>query len=206
MIVNREVLVAQATADRRRNQRVQVNLGGRLFVPSDGRESKCKIVAMSAAGAHVVSPVIPDKDTHVVLYIDGFGRFDAQIIRTEEGEFAAHFNVSPLKQEKVADQIDLIMNKGVSDEEPKLRRHERVATEGIAHFTRKNGDTVPCEVIDLSLSGVSLKTDTKPRVGETVVVGQMSGRVVRHHDTGIAVEFSRPQTQPPDPSQLRLRR
>lgn len=151
-------------------------------------------------------PVVPGTDTHIVLYIDGFGRFDAQIVRTEDGEFAAHFNVSPLKQEKVADQIDLIMNKGISDEEPKLRRHERVVTEGIAHFTRKNGDTVPCEVIDLSLSGVSLKTDTKPRIGETVLVGQMSGRVVRHHDTGIAVEFSRPQAQQPDPSQLRLRR
>ena len=206
MILDRETLLAQANADRRRYQRVQVNLSGQLFIPANGREAKCRIVAMSAVGAQVISPIVPDKDVRIVLYIDTFGRFDAQVMRIEEGEFAAHFNCSALKQEKVADQLALIMNKGLVDEEPKVRRHERVATQGIAHFTRESGESVPCEVIDLSLSGVSLKTESKPRVGETIMVGQMSGRVVRHHETGIGVEFLRPQAQQPEPSLLRLRR
>ena len=206
MILDRESLLAQANADRRRYQRVQVDLSGKLFVPADGREAKCRIVAMSAVGAHVISPIVPNKDARIVLYIDDFGRFDAQVVRAEEGEFAAHFNCSALKQEKVADQLILIMNRGMVDEEPKLRRHERVATQGIAHFTRADGQSVPCEVIDLSLSGVSLKTETKPRVGETIMVGQMSGRVVRHHESGIGVEFLRPQAQQPEPALLRLRR
>jgi hypothetical protein len=190
MIVDREALVAQAKAERRRYQRVQVNLGGRLFVPGDGREGKCRIVAMSATGAQVISPIIPEKGVQVILYVDGFGRFEAEIMRHEEGEFAAQFRCSALKQERVAEQLAEIMTSGVVDE-PKLRRHERVATQGIAHFTRTNGDTVDCEVIDLSLSGASLKTDTRPRIGEEIMVGQMSGRVVRHHETGIGVEFSR---------------
>lgn len=206
MIVDRESLLAQANEERRRYQRVQVNLGGRLFVPADGREAKCRIIAMSSAAAYVVSPTVPEADTPIVLYIDGFGRFDAHVVRSEPGEFAAHFNCSALKHEKVAEQLMLIMTNGVPVEEPKLRRHERVAATGIAHFTRTDGEPVPCEVIDLSLSGVSLKTETKPRIGESIMVGQMSGRVVRHHDSGIAVEFTRAPAQKPELPLLRVRR
>ena len=46
-----------------------------------------------------------------------------------------------------------------------------------------------CEVLDLSLSGVSLRTETKPPIGEVVLIGQMAGRVARHHDSGIGIEF-----------------
>jgi hypothetical protein len=48
---------------------------------------------------------------------------------------------------------------------------------------------VACEVVDLSLSGLSLKTTVKPPIGEVITIGQVSGRVVRHHESGIAVEF-----------------
>jgi hypothetical protein len=45
-------------------------------------------------------------------------------------------------------------------------------------------------VIDLSLSGVSVETAEWPALGEEVMVGKMRGRVVRHHEMGIAVEFT----------------
>jgi hypothetical protein len=48
---------------------------------------------------------------------------------------------------------------------------------------------VNCEVLDLSLSGVSLATDVRPPVGEFVLIGQMAGRVARHHENGIGIEF-----------------
>jgi hypothetical protein len=48
---------------------------------------------------------------------------------------------------------------------------------------------VQCEVLDLSLSGLSLKTMVKPPLGEVITIGHVSGRVVRHHESGIAVEF-----------------
>jgi hypothetical protein len=44
-------------------------------------------------------------------------------------------------------------------------------------------------VLDLSLSGVSLKTECRPLIGEMVLIGQTAGRVVRHHENGIALEF-----------------
>jgi len=44
-------------------------------------------------------------------------------------------------------------------------------------------------VLDLSVSGVSLKTNMRPPIGEFVLIGQMAGRVARHHEQGIGIEF-----------------
>jgi hypothetical protein len=48
---------------------------------------------------------------------------------------------------------------------------------------------VHCEVMDISASGVSLKTDVRPAIGEFVLIAQMAGRIARHHDHGIGIEF-----------------
>ena len=71
------------------------------------------------------------------------------------------------------------------------RRHEREATATTAtRILRADGRELPCRVIDLSLGGVSVETAEWPALGEQVVVGKMRGRVVRHHEMGIAIEFT----------------
>jgi len=190
MIVNREAAIAKAIAERRRHERVQVDLPGRLFLPHDGREASCRIVEMSAEGAQVVCDVVPETGALAILYIEGFGRFETEVVRSEWDRFAVALRCSPLKQNRVAELLQEVTRGGNVDH-PLLRRHERVEGEGIAHFTRSSGQIVACEVLDLSLSGVSLKTEIKPTIGEIVMIGQMSGRVVRHHECGIGVEFTK---------------
>lgn len=204
MTVDREPDVARPKTERRRYIRLSANLDGRLFVPGEGREAGCRIVDVSPVGAQVASDFVPAVGTQVVLYIEGLGRFEAEVSRTEGDRFGVRFHCSALKKERVSEQLALLMNRG-GENEPVLRRHERTTTPGFAHFTRANGEMIACEVLDLSLSGVSLKTGTKPRIGETVVVGQMSGRVVRHHDSGIAIEFAKGPAQKQDPAPMRNR-
>lgn len=189
MIVNREALLAKANEDRRRYLRVPVDIPGQFFVPVSGREAPCRIVDMSPAGAQVVCGTVPDEGEKIILYIEGFGRFEAEVMRREDGRFGVQLACSALKRERVAEQLALHRNRGVA-EAPAQRRYERVTAKGIAHFTRAKGAVVACEVVDLSLGGVSLKTVARPPIGETVLIGQMSGRVVRHHENGIAIEFT----------------
>ncbi|HEX4160008.1 MAG TPA: PilZ domain-containing protein [Rhizomicrobium sp.] len=189
MIVNREAAIAKAIAERRRHERVQVELNGRLFLPGDGREAPCQIIEMSAEGAQVICETVPEAGASAILYIEGFGRFETEVVRSEWGRFAVALRCSPLKQTRVAELLQQITHGG-DVSQPLLRRHERIEGEGIAHFTRSSGQIVACEVLDLSLSGVSLRTEIKPTIGEIVMIGQMSGRVVRHHESGIGVEFT----------------
>jgi hypothetical protein len=188
MTADRENVVAHAKAERRRFVRVPVDLAGRLFVPGDGREAKCKVLDLSPGGAQLAGEFVPAADTNIVLYIDGFGRFEGVVMRPDETSFGVKFNCSALKRERVAEQLTLYMNRGEVDESV-LRRHDRTPTKGFGRFTRANGDILACEVVDLSLSGVSLKTDARPPLGEVVLIGQMAGKVVRHHEEGIAIEF-----------------
>ncbi len=188
MTNERERVVAEARAERRRHRRVSVDLPGKLFVPAEEREAACRVSDLSSGGAQVQCEFVPAADSQIVLYIDGFGRIEGTVARPAQGNFGVKFACSMMKRERIAEQLTLYMNRGTVDESV-LRRHDREPTKGLAKFTRANGDVVACEVLDLSLSGVSLKTEARPPMGEVVLIGQMAGRIVRHHETGIAIEF-----------------
>jgi hypothetical protein len=194
MANEKENVVAQAKAERRRYKRVAIDIQGKVFVPGDERDASCRIVDLSPGGAQVACDLALPAGTSIVLYIDGFGRFEGVVARPTDassqpqGHFGIKFHCSALKRERVAEQLTVFLNKGVV-EDASLRRHDRAPTKGLARFTRANGDIVGCEVQDLSLSGVSLKTETKPPIGEVVLIGQMAGRVARHHEDGIGIEF-----------------
>jgi hypothetical protein len=183
-----EPVIAKAKAERRRFRRVRVDLTGRLFVPADSRECHCKIVDLSPGGASLECDLVLEGGTQIVLYIDGFGRLEGTVMRIEGGDFGVRFNCTAAKRERIAEQLILFMNRSLIDE-TEMRRHDRTPQKGIARFTRADGQFVACEVMDLSVSGVSLKTDVRPPIGEFVLIGQMAGRVARHHETGIGIEF-----------------
>jgi hypothetical protein len=189
-----EPVIARARADRRRFRRVRVDLPGRMFTPSDEREARCQITDLSPGGASVHCEIEPEKGTQVVLYVDGFGRFEGTIARRDKSGLGINFVCTQSKRERTAEQLTMFLNKGLVSESV-LRRHERSSHKGFARFTRADGSIVQCEVMDISVSGVSLKTDVRPAIGEVVLIAQMAGRVARHHEEGIGIEFIGQETK-----------
>jgi hypothetical protein len=183
-----EPVVAKAGAERRRFRRVRVDLPGRLFVPANSHEARCTVTDLSPGGAAVACETVPEAGTAVVLYIDNFGRFEGTVVRRDVTGFGVAFVCTPSKRERVAEQLILFLNKTLVDDSM-LRRHERSSQKGFAKFTRADGQIVQCEVMDISVGGVSLKTDVKPPLGEFVLIAQIAGRVVRHHEDGIGIQF-----------------
>jgi hypothetical protein len=175
-------------AERRRFRRVRVDLPGRLFTPSDGQEARCTVQDMSPGGAAISCELVPEHGTQVILYVDGFGRFEGTVARREGQGFGVQFTCSAAKRERIVEQLTLFLNKVLVDDSV-LRRHDRTQHKGFAKFTRADGQIVPCEVLDISVGGVSLKTDVKPLIGEFVLIAQVAGKVVRHHENGIGIEF-----------------
>jgi hypothetical protein len=187
-IKDAEPVVAKAKAERRRFRRVPVDLAGRLFTPGDGREARCTILNLSPGGAAVNSELSPEQGTPVVLYVDGFGRFEGTVARREDNSFGVCFVCTPAKRERTAEQLTLFLNKALVDESV-LRRHERTHQKGFTKFTRADGQIVNCEVMDISVGGVSLKSEVRPPLGEFVLIAGMAGRIARHHEHGIGIEF-----------------
>ena len=181
-------VVAKANAERRRFRRVRVDLPGRLFLPADSREARCTVADLSPGGAAITSDLVPELGAAVVLYVDGFGRFEGTVARQNGYGFGLAFVCTPSKRERTAEQLTLFLNKALVDDSV-LRRHERSSQKGFAKFTRADGQIVHCEVMDISVGGVSLKTDIKPPIGEFVLIAQIAGRIARHHGDGVGIEF-----------------
>jgi hypothetical protein len=192
-----EPVEIKSGAERRRFRRIKMDLPGRMFLPSDRSEAPCTILDMSPGGVAVSSEIVPEMGSAVVLYMDGFGRFEGTVVRRDEAGFGLAFVCTPSKRERTAEQLILFLNNSLGDDNL-LRRHERASQKGFAKFTRADGQIVHGEVNDISVNGVSLKTNVRPAIGEFVLIAQIAGRVVRHHADGIGIEFvgnEKPQTQ-----------
>jgi hypothetical protein len=183
-----EAAAAKSGAERRRFRRVRVDLPGRLFIPADSHEARCTVTDLSPGGAAIACETVPEYGTPVILYLDNFGRFEGTVVRRDGDGFGIAFVCTPSKRERIAEQLMLFLNKTLVDDSI-LRRHERSSQKGFAKFTRADGQVVKCEVMDISVGGVSLKTNVRPPIGEFVLIAQIAGRVVRHHADGIGIQF-----------------
>ena len=183
-------IVARALKERRRFRRVQVSVTGRLYIPATQEEAICTIEDISPGDASLLCELRQEPKGRAVIYLDTLGRFEGPIVRAKHGSFVMTFTCSVQKREKLADQLMIEMNRQLLDDAD-LRRFDRVeaASGSLTHFTRSTGEQIRCEVIDLSLSGVSLRTDLKAPIGEHILIGHRAGRVARHHEDGIGIEF-----------------
>lgn len=174
--------------DRRRHKRVAVTLLGR-FMRTDRQEYPCKVRDISIGGVAVLTPSTVEPDERIVAYIDHVGGLEGTVARTFDGGFALKFAITPHKREKLAAQLTWLLNRSVIGGAEE-RRHERVAPHNRSStLTLAEGIVVPCSVLDVSISGASIGTPARPQIGTEVVLGKLRGRVMRHHETGIGVQF-----------------
>ncbi len=192
----------KSRAERRRFRRVRLDMAGQLFIPAGSEEAPCQVVDLSPGGAHIICELAPPQGTQVVLYLDGFGRFEGQVARRDAKVFGVRFSCTPLKRERIAEQLTLFLNHALVD--GSVIRSKRGNHKEFAKFTRADGQIVHCEIMDISTGGVSLRTDTRPALGEFVLIAQMAGRVARHHEKGIDIEFVGAQAGAEAPAKLNL--
>ncbi len=179
--------------ERRRSQRVKVDLTGRYML-ADRREFSCRTFDMSPGGVALLAPAQPRPGEPVVAYIDHLGRLEGHCVRLIENGFAMTVQGTIRRRDKLADQLTWFANRN-SLGLPEDRRHERFTLRNPrSMLTFATGESVPARVLDVSLSGAAIQARDKPPIGTPVTLGRTPGRVVRHLDTGFAIEFARVQT------------
>ena len=180
--------------ERRRHQRVKVNLLGRYML-ADRREFPCQVIDMSPGGMALVAPVVGNPGERVIAYVDHLGRLEGKISRLIENGFAMSISATRRKRDKLAAQLTWLANRQILNL-PEDRRHGRFTPRNpMARLILPNGNNVACRVIDLSQSGaaIAIASELRPAVGAMITIGKTQGRVVRHIDDGFAIEFTRLQ-------------
>jgi hypothetical protein len=178
--------------ERRRFQRVRVDLSGRYMLP-DRREFPCQVVDMSPGGMALVAPVAGQPGDRVIAYVDHLGRLEGHIARILENGFAMSISATTRKRDKLAAQLTWLANRHILAL-PEDRRHGRIVPRNpFARLVLPNGINVSVRIIDVSQSGAGIATDQRPPIGTLVTLGKIPGRVVRHLEEGFAIEFTRLQ-------------
>jgi hypothetical protein len=191
-LLERKPALRALSDERRRFQRVKVDLLGRYMLP-DRREFPCQVINMSPGGMAVVAPIGGKVGDRVIAYVDHLGRLEGQIARTFENGFAMTIAATARKRDKLAAQLTWLANRhilGLAED----RRHGRFAPRNpIGRLIMPNGVNIGCRIIDVSQSGAGIATDQRPPIGALVTLGKVQGRVVRHLEDGFAIEFTRLQ-------------
>jgi PilZ domain-containing protein len=188
----KKTLILPLSEERRRFQRVRVNLLGRYMLP-DRREFPCQVANMSPGGMALIAPVKAQVSERVIAYVDHVGRLEGTVARQFENGFAMTIAATARKRDKLAAQLTWLANRHILGL-PEDRRHGRITPRNPAgRLILPNGLNVACRVIDISQSGAAIATDHRPDIGAPVTIGRTTGRVVRHLEDGIAIEFTRLQ-------------
>jgi len=185
-------VTSSSASERRRHQRVAVNLLGRYML-QDRREFPCQVRDISPGGLAIIAPVIGEIGERVIAYVDHLGRLEGRIARHIDNGFAMTILATPRKRDKLAAQLTWLANREILDL-PEDRRHDRTMPgRTAARLTLADGQQITGRLIDLSLSGAALAVTIRPEIGMLVSLGKVPARVVRHLEEGIAVEFTRLQ-------------
>ncbi|QRM56927.1 PilZ domain-containing protein [Sinorhizobium sp. BG8] len=180
--------------DQRSFQRVSVNLPGRLMLPNHD-EYECTVIDMSPGDVNIACHARPQRGERIIAYVDHLGRIEGTVEKASEFGFVIVLNATDRKREKLAAQLTWLANKhelGL----PEDRRHNRLTPRNTrTELVLDDGRRYPCRIIDLSLSGAAIDIEVRPALGTPVQLGNMRGRVVRHFQEGVAVEFSSVQSK-----------
>ena len=187
-----ETDVQPLSNERRRFQRVRVNLLGRYML-EDRREFPCQVVNMSPGGMALIAPVAGGAGERVIAYVDHVGRLEGVITRHYENGFAMTIAATSRKRDKLAAQLTWLANRHILGL-PEDRRHERIVPRNPrTTIVMPDGATAQCRIVDMSLSGAAVASEAKPPVGSVIWLGKTQARVVRMGEEGFAVEFTRLQ-------------
>jgi hypothetical protein len=184
------VAIRPRSQERRRFQRVRVNLLGRYMLSSQ-LEYPCQVINMSPGGLAVIAPVTGKPQERVIAYVDHVGRLEGIISRPLPNGFAMTITTTIRKRDKLAAQLTWLANRHLLSS-PEDRRHTRIRPHNPkAQLILPNGLNIAVRVIDISQSGCAIATDQRPAIGTAVTIGKTNGHVVRYLDGGFAITFSR---------------
>jgi hypothetical protein len=157
------------------------------FMLADMTEHPCRVTDLSIDGVTFLTEVEVGPLSQLVAYIQDVGRVEGRVIGAVPGGIRVAFQLSSTRRQRLESRLKWSQRSGGTADQ---RRHERfVPKDNKSHITLPDGRVYACEVIDISLSGAAVRTEVLPSLGTYLNLGKMRGRVVRYHESGIAIEF-----------------
>jgi hypothetical protein len=130
----------------------------------------------------------------LVLYIDGFGRFEGAVVQHASAgpadvfKFGLRFQLCHAKRQRVINMLALFVEGGLRAI-TNMKAARRLRSNGEIEINLVTEGMIRCELIDISLEGVTVRTNARPPLGQVVKIGETLAEITRHHESGIAMRF-----------------
>ena len=174
--------------ERRGERRASISVSGRVFCAVRAREFPCILLDISPVGAALECAGYLSAEDKIIFYLERLGRFEGTIVARAGIRLSVKFAKSEFSRTKIASKIAHFLET-VDDDGSRLRTAPRAPKHAMSQFMWRDGSVSDCSIIDISLTGASLATQARPRLGDVIHFGTTPARVVRHHASGIGVEF-----------------
>lgn len=171
----------------RRHKRVAIELSARLLI-GGAVEATGRVINMSAGGMLVETEVEAEVGQPVIAYIDEIGRVEGNIRRVSGRQLGVALKLSIARRERIVEALIFLINRDIPGIEEQ-RGYPRVTRTYATRLVLEDGTEYDCTVLDISLNGVGLAVSPRPPLGTLCAVGRMRGRIIRHFETGVGVQF-----------------
>ncbi|MFN5410880.1 PilZ domain-containing protein, partial [Bradyrhizobium sp.] len=157
------------------------------------RSFACRTTRVSPFRALLDVPVVGKIGDRLTSYFREFGKFEGQISDTVHGGFLLELEMTRAERAKLAEKLVWLEKRQRDPTIRDARRDARYVPDSPhSALMLADGSSIPCLVIDASVSGVAVSSELQPEIGTPLAVGSCVGRVVRHFHDGFAVRFVDP--------------
>lgn len=171
--------------DRRTHRRFAVAISARLY-HANGHFSLCSTADLSLAGASIY--LISARHEPVTAFAcDETGKVGVTKFTFAQPFVRLMFDSKSETRTILKRALRSLAERNMIQPLPS-RRGERLFTRNVL-LTRDDGSHLICDIVDMSSNGMLLNADVRPSLGERVMMGRISGHVVRHHGTGFAIRI-----------------
>lgn len=182
----------EAIDEHRLHRRFKIAISGR-FMRENKDEHACRVEDISVGGVSVrVDGLLTDEmrvGEKVIAYFEKVGGLEGSVTRVWTEGFAFSINATQHKREKLAAQLTYLLNENEL-KAVEARRDERFPIGNrSASLNVADGVYIPCIILDVSYSGASVACTARPDIGTEVWLGRLRGRIVRHHEEGVGIQF-----------------
>lgn len=150
----------------------------------------CRTTRVSPFRMLLDAPVVGRIGDRLTSYFRDFGKFDGEISDTIHGGFLLELAMTRAQRAKFAEKLVWLEKRQKDPTVRDSRKHARfVPNSPHTALTLADGSSVPCFLIDASLSGAAVSSEFQPVIGTPLAVGSCVGRVIRLFPDGFAVRF-----------------
>ena len=161
------------------------------FMRADRSEHPCRARDITTESVRICTEAEVEQGERIIAYLDSIGRLEGEVAEIDENGFLLKLKLCQRGREKLQKKLEWLRSKARGEEHEKRRYERYQPKDGRSCLLLEDGRRYPCEVLDISVAGASVKADVLPAIGTVVQLGKTRGRVVRHHAEGFAVEFVR---------------